>query len=455
MSTTTVAVRETAIELNELPATGSRVHRRDARPTARSVRAEEPDPVLAASRAADNDVPDGGYGWVVIVAGAVLTWWAVGFAYCWGVILSALVKEGVSAPSTLSFVGSVTSGTISVLAIITSQLVRSLGSQKTCLLGVTFMALSPLLSSFTVHNVSGLFVTNGLLMGVGSSLCFISVSIVPSQYFSRKRGLANGIVSAGGGLGGATLSIAINAFIERYGPAWTFRLLSLGILVTAFPAAWFIKERVPLRATGLVEWRLLRGPKFLLVFAAGAIGTFPLFVPPFFLPLYSGSIGLSSSTGAALLAGFTFSSGVGRILSGIFCDAIGPLNTLWMSFMLNAISLLVIWPVSTTLAPLVAFAILNGASNGGFFATMPTVVGNVFGSQRVSVAMGMVITGWGGGYLMGAPIAGYLLGAYGGADNGLQAYRPAMYYAGSMALGAGGLVAAVRLGISRKLLQKL
>jgi hypothetical protein len=31
---------------------------------------------------------------------------------------------------------------------------------------------------------------------------------------------------------------------------------------------------------------------------------------------------------------------------------------------------------------------------------MPTVVGNVFGSQRVSVAMAMIVTGWGGGYLM-------------------------------------------------------
>ena len=31
---------------------------------------------------------------------------------------------------------------------------------------------------------------------------------------------------------------------------------------------------------------------------------------------------------------------------------------------------------------------------------MPTVVGNVFGSARVAVAMGMIVTGWAGGYLM-------------------------------------------------------
>lgn len=62
--------------------------------------------------------------------------------------------------------------------------------------------------------------------------------------------------------------------------------------------------------------------------------------------------------------------------------------------------MLVLWPVSTSFGPLVAFVIINGAANGGFFACMPTVVANVFGAARVSVAMGMVVSGWVGGYLL-------------------------------------------------------
>lgn len=58
----------------------------------------------------------------------------------------------------------------------------------------------------------------------------------------------------------------------------------------------------------------------------------------------------------------------------------------------------VLWPVSTSIGPLVVFVIINGMSNGGFFSTMPTVVGNVFGSARVPVAMGMIVTSWAGGY---------------------------------------------------------
>lgn len=138
----------------------------------------------------------------------------------------------------------------------------------------------------------------------------------------------------------------------------------------------------------------------MVIFLAGAIGTFPLLVPPFFLPLYCRSIGLSSGTGAGLVAGFNFSSAVSRIACGFFCDQFGSLNTLFASMLLGAISMLALWPASTTFGPMVAFVIINGAANGGFFAVMPTVVGNVFGSARVSVAMGMIATGWMGGYLL-------------------------------------------------------
>jgi predicted MFS family arabinose efflux permease len=73
---------------------------------------------------------------------------------------------------------------------------------------------------------------------------------------------------------------------------------------------------------------------------------------------------------------------------------------LFVALLLSAISMLAIWPVSTSITPLIIFVVINGAANGGFFSTMPTVVGSIFGSARVSVAVGMIVTGWVGGYLL-------------------------------------------------------
>lgn len=101
-----------------------------------------------------------------------------------------------------------------------------------------------------------------------------------------------------------------------------------------------------------------------------------------------------------MVAAFQFSSLFGRLAGGTIADRVGALNALIVGLFLNAVSMLAIWPVSTSIGPLAVFVILNGLANGAFFSTMPTVVSNVFGSARVAVAMGMVVTGWTAGYLL-------------------------------------------------------
>lgn len=194
----------------------------------------------------------------------------------------------------------------------------------------------------------------------------------------------------------------------------------------------------------------------MLLFAAGAIATFPLFVPPFFLPLYAQSAGMPGSAGALLVALFNLSSAFSRIATGVLSDRVtGPLNALVLSLALTALTLLALWPQSTGLGALVAFVLLNGAGNGAFFSIMPTVTGQLLGAYRMGTAFGMIVTGWAGGYLMGAPIAGYLLAAYGGQDAGMKAFRPAIFWAGGMAAGAAGIAAALRLMKSTDLRRKM
>ncbi|KAG5660333.1 hypothetical protein KAF25_002939, partial [Fusarium avenaceum] len=385
------------------------------------------------------DPPDGGYGWVAVVGGSIVSWWMIGIPYSWGIIQSALVERGVSTPAVLSFVGSLAACLLAALAIVNSKIMRSLGSRGTGMLGMSMMDLAHFITSFTFTNIGALFAASGVIMGMGIS----------------KRGLAKGIIFAAGGLGGAAISYGLDALILQVGIGWALRTVAILTIATGVPAAYLVKERIPYKRTGFVDRNLFKSPTFLAIFIAGAIATFPLFVPPFFIPLYAKSIGLPSNVGAGLVAGFNFASALGRICCGLLCDRIGAMNVLFLSLVLIGLSNLVIWPFSTTLAPLIPFVILNGMANGGFFSTMPTVIGSVFGPSQVSIAMGMAVTGWAGGYLMGSPIAGYLLDAYGGAESGFRAYRPAMYYAGSLALAAAGIVAMIRLHISRKILAKV
>lgn len=195
---------------------------------------------------------------------------------------------------------------------------------------------------------------------------------------------------------------------------------------------------------------------FNLLFIAGVFGTFPLIVPPFFLPLYAQSLKLSPTLGAILVSVWNFASAVGRVFTGILSDRLlGPVNTLLFILLLLALSLLAIWPASTSFGPVLIFSLINGAASGGFFSIMPTVVASVMGTQRMAVAFSMVVSGWAGGYIAGAPIAGFLLAAFGGEGGGIASYRPAMWYAGGMAAAAAVAVAYLRYRKSPHLMIKM
>ncbi|KAJ6780382.1 hypothetical protein PWT90_03526 [Aphanocladium album] len=433
MSTTTTTTT-TSIQLTDTVGWTSSRPNATSTSRAKSIPGRPEDEVLIASREADSTVPDGGYGWAIVVSGCVLMWWAVGTTYAWGVIQRTLVNDGLAGPAVVSFIGSLQAAMVSLCATSNAWLLQYLGPRRTALTGVALLGGCEILSSFTTHNLGGLFVTSGVMFGLGASFVFCVITAIPSQYFNKKRGLANGLIFAGSGLGGAVISIALDPLIEKVGLAMAYRVLGIVTLATGMPAAWIMKERTSLPRRKFIEWKMFKSVNFVVICAATALGTFPLYVPPFFLPLYANSLGFSSATGAGLVAGFTLSSAAGRIICGYLCDMIGAINVLFITLILTALSMLAIWPASTTLGPLTLFVVINGLSNGGFFCTMPTVASNVFGSARVGMVMSMIISCWIGGYVMGAPIAGYLLEAFGGAERGLTAYRPAMLYGGSLSL---------------------
>ena len=439
---------EERIELTELPVAD------------RTVR--ESDQVPEDAPYSTTAIPDGGYGWMIVFCCSVTAFWSNGVINCWGVLQAALIDSSLrSVPtSTVSFVGSLGLALSAGLGIFAVQFMRWAGSRKTSMAGVFLMSASLISSSFLTADVGGLFGTMGLLAGLGMSMVYTVSNGLPIQYFSGHLGLANGLVKLGGGIGACVLAIALEAMYRRVGIAWTFRIQGLLTFATGLPAAWMQTDRVPLRKLPLVDISMFHSIPFVTVFLAGAIGSFALFVPPYFLPLFAQSIGLSSSTGAALVAAFNACNAVGRFVAGPLCDRIGPVNMFLITMTLNAVSMLAIWPVSSTIGPLIIFSSLNGAANGSFFTTLPTVVAGMFGPGRAAMAMSMAVAGWSGGYLMGSPIAGYLLQAAGGKQqggqgSGAEVYRPAIFYAGGVATASAIFVLLARLRMAKKLVERV
>lgn len=137
------------------------------------------------------------------------------------------------------------------------------------------------------------------------------------------------------------------------------------------------------------------------MFLMGAVASLPLFVPPFLLPLYVSSVGLSKQTGAAILACWNLASAVGRIGMGFGADAVfGPVNSMLLSLTVLGVTAIALWPFASSLGLLIFFSIFNGISSGGFFSLMPVVVGAVFGDGELAIIMSMLVSSWTFGYFL-------------------------------------------------------
>jgi Na+/melibiose symporter-like transporter len=135
----------------------------------------------------DARILNGGFAWVIVLGCAVQTFLFYGITSSWGVVQAALVDEDLAGSATLSFVGSVTVTCAAILALAGARILRLLGSRTTSILGILLLAIGQILSGFTTDNIGGLFVTAGLVTGIGNCLCFMVCSVcysLPSKRVS-------------------------------------------------------------------------------------------------------------------------------------------------------------------------------------------------------------------------------------------------------------------------------
>lgn len=122
-----------------------------------------------------------------------------------------------------------------------SILVDKLGCRPTAVLGGTLALIGILTSSFVSSRTELMYVTYGVLMGVGFGLSFQPSLFVMGVYFKKRLGLANGFAS----FGASVFTIVLPFVIKK--------LLDIGLA----PCIWFETALVLLMLLGAFTFRPL------------------------------------------------------------------------------------------------------------------------------------------------------------------------------------------------------
>ncbi|OAA32474.1 Major facilitator superfamily domain, general substrate transporter [Moelleriella libera RCEF 2490] len=331
--------------------------------------------------------PNGGYGWVCTACVSVINGHTWGLNSSYGVFLAHYLEEQTfpgATPLEYAFVGSLSISGALLVSPIATTCVRRFGTKPTMLAGVVVEAASLICASFA-SRIWHLFLTQGVMFGIGMGFLFIpSVAVVP-QWFTTKRSLANGLAACGSGLGGLLYSLAAGAMIRTLGLAWAFRILGILAFVVNTACTLVIKDRNKIIGSSQLAFdtTLLKRLEFLLLLGFGWFSMLGYVVLIFSLANYANRIGLGPSQAALVSAIFNLSQGVGRPLIGYFSDQTGRINMAGFTTFLVSVFILTIWINAKSYGLLLFFAVVCGTVAGTFWTTIGPVIAEVVGLRNV------------------------------------------------------------------------
>ncbi|XP_065370418.1 uncharacterized protein chk [Calliphora vicina] len=162
------------------------------------------------------EMPDGGYGWVVVFASLVVSLIADGLSFSFGLINTELLDYFGESPSKTAWISSLFFSVPLLMGPIWSNLVDKYGCRKMTIIGGVVSAIGFGLSS-VVNSVEMLMVTFGIISGLGLGIGYVTAVVSIAFWFDKKRTFATGIGASGTGIGTFLYAPLTQWLIDTYG----------------------------------------------------------------------------------------------------------------------------------------------------------------------------------------------------------------------------------------------
>jgi OFA family oxalate/formate antiporter-like MFS transporter len=279
--------------------------------------------------------------------------------------------------------------------------------------------------------VAGLYLTYGVLGGIGTGIIYVGTVCHVAQWFPDRRGLATGLVAAGYGFGAILTTFPISRIIAA--SDYRHALVEFGVIFGAVglisaqglwrPAREWEPAQRPLTPAAPYQKQRLRS------FTPAEMLKTPIFWIMFVMMTMMSTSGLMvvSQMGALtrdfgmadiLVLGLPalplalsidrFANGLTRPFFGWVSDHIGRENTMVIAFALEGLAM-TIWLLTRRDAA--TFVLMSGVvffGWGEIFSLFPSTLTDTYGSKHATSNYGLLYTAQGVGSVLGGPIAALL-----------------------------------------------
>jgi MFS family permease len=295
------------------------------------------------------------------------------------------------------------------------------------------MGLGLVLTS-QVNALWQLYVTYGIIVGIGVGAGFAPAMATTTRWFIKRRGLALGIVASGAGLGVLILAPVVERLIAAFGWSTAYFILGVTTWVVLIPSALFIRrdpvekglqpygmdESLPTpdinqqagtgkakSESGIALKAAARYKPLWILFSVFFLFNFCLQMVMIHLVNYATDMGIASLIAATFISIIGLSGFLGRLIMGTASDRIGSNNALAICCAILMTTM--VWLIfARELWMFYLFAVIFGFAYGGEVPQMPVLVGRFFGLRAVAALVGVVVFGATIGGAIGAWVGGQI-----------------------------------------------
>lgn len=339
------------------------------------------------------EVPDGGYGWFVMIG-----CWFLNFA-TWGAnagysvyLANYLQHNKFKGANKLDYaaIGGLAFGTGMLLGPLIRRSVQLVGVRPTVGIGAVLQFLGTMLAAFSVKRWE-IYCSQGLLIGLGLGINFIpSVSVLP-PWFRERRALAQSIAVGGSGMGGIVFNLGVEAMIRNLSLRWALIIQAIMCAFCNVVGVALIRERGKSAQLAATVWdnRMLVDPVFImfvLYLCTALLGYVCLL---YSLSDFTISLGYTENRSAIVSSMISLGNFVGRPVVGRIADRTGPVSTSIVCHTMVAIFCFAMWIPARNFATAVAFALIQGGLMGTIWVVISSIAARVVGLRKMNVVLSM------------------------------------------------------------------
>ncbi|HEY1756863.1 MAG TPA: MFS transporter [Bryobacteraceae bacterium] len=308
--------------------------------------------------------------------------------------------------------GSIVLLLIGVLGPLIGWLADKFSPKAVLLAGMCVCASSMALLS-TTHSLAQWYAFC-MLLGAGiASVSLVPASMLIAPWFTKRRGLAVGVINAGVGAGGAIIPNLTRSWIQLHGYSEAFLLLACTLAIPFLLTLLLVRGSFRRRTVHAPATPAMANDREVLKTSLFWIFGMSVFFAAHTqtgiqenLTLYLTGQGVSSTNAAFALSVLLGASAFGKLLGGVVADRFSTRVSLIMSnlwLVLGIAGLLTVDPHSPVIY---ALAALFGLGFGGIFNAPSLIAFEYFGTQKVGTILGLFMMFFGLGTSSGSLTAG-------------------------------------------------